>query len=132
MSYTTFNYVDMQLGCTDMSEGGILPVYVTVENAGSMAGDEIVMLWVKYPESKAPRRPKKELKGFARVSLAPGERKQVLIPVRLKDLDYFDMATNQWVVENGPVEISVGRSSVDLQKTATVSVTGYSKASSNY
>jgi len=38
-SYTTFNYVDMQLGCTDMSEGGILPVYVTVENTGTVAGD---------------------------------------------------------------------------------------------
>ena len=132
LSYTSFGYPDMQLGCTDMSEGGILPVYVTVENTGSVAGDETVMLWVRYPASTAPRRPKKELKGFARVSLAPGERKQVLIPVRLKDLDYFDMATNQWVVESGPIEINVGGSSVNFQKTATVSVTGYSKASSNY
>jgi beta-glucosidase len=132
LSYTTFSYVDMQLGCTAMSEGGVLPVYVTVENTGTVAGDEIVMLWTRHPMSTAPRRPQKELKGFTRVSLAPGERKQVLIPVRLKDLDYFDMASNQWVVESGPIEINVGGSSVNFQKTATVQVTGYSKASSNY
>jgi beta-glucosidase len=132
LSYTTFKYDDLQLGCTDMSEGGVLPVYVTVSNTGSVAGDEIVMVWTSYPQSKAARRPMKELKGFARVSLAPGEQKQVLIPLRLKDLDYFDMASNQWVVEDGPVTISVGGSSVNFQKTANVSVTGYKKASSNY
>ena len=131
LSYTTFQYDDLQLGCTDMSEGGILPVYVTVENTGTVAGDEIVMAWVSYPMSKA-RRPKKELKGFTRVSLGVGEKKQVLIPIRLRDLDYYDMASNQWVVEDGPINISVGGSSVNFQKTGTVNVTGYSKASSNY
>jgi beta-glucosidase len=132
LSYTSFKYDDLQLGCTDMSEGGILPVYVTVENTGTVAGDEIVMVWVSYPQSKAARRPIKELKGFARVSLGAGERKQVLIPVRLKDLDYYDMTSNQWVVEDGPINIMVGGSSVEFQKTGTVSVTGYKKASSNY
>ena len=110
----------MQLGCTDLSEGGVLPVYVTVENTGAVAGDEIVMVWVSYPQSKAARRPQKELKGFTRVSLGAGETKQVLIPIRLKDLDYYDMASNQWVVEDGPVNIMVGGSSVNFQKTATV------------
>jgi beta-glucosidase len=132
LSYTTFKYDDLTLGCTDMSEGGILPVYVTVENTGSVAGDEIAMVWVSYPQSKAARRPAKELKGFARVSLAAGEKKQVLIPVRLKDLDYYDMASNQWVVEDGPINIMVGGSSVNFQQTGSVSVTGYKKASSNY
>jgi len=132
LSYTTFHYDDLQLGCTDLSEGGILPVYVTVSNVGSVAGDEIVMVWVQYPMSKAARRPFKELKGFTRVSLGAGETKQVLIPIRLKDLDYYDMASNQWVVEDGPVTISVGGSSINFQKTATVNVAGYKKASSNY
>jgi beta-glucosidase len=131
MSYTTFKYDDLQLGCTDMSEGGVLPVNFTVENKGSVAGDEIAMVWVSYPQSKA-RRPFKELKGFTRVSLAAGEKKQVLIPIRLKDLDYFDMTSNQWVVEDGPISIMVGGNSVDFQLTGSVSVTGYTKASSNY
>jgi beta-glucosidase len=132
LSYTSFKYDDLQLGCTSMSEGGILPVYVTVENTGSVAGDEIVMVWVSYPQSQATRRPQKELKGFTRVSLAAGEQKQVLIPIRLKDLDYYDQVHSQWVVEDGPVNIMVGGSSVNFQKTASVTVSGYTKASSNY
>ncbi len=137
LSYTTFNYDDLTLGCTDMSEGGILPVYVTVENTGTVAGDEIVMVFVSYPDSKA-RRPEKELKGFSRVSLDPGQKKQVLIPIRLKDLDYFQTdPTNPyagtWVVEDGKVNIMVGGSSAKpFPLTATVNVTGYAKSSSNY
>ena len=78
------------------------------------------MVFVSYPQSKAARRPLKELKGFARVSLGAGEEKQVMIPVRLTDLDYFDMRhANQWVVEDGPVKIMVGGSSVEFPKTAT-------------
>jgi beta-glucosidase len=136
LSYTTFKYDDLTLGCSDLSEGGILPVYVTVENTGDVAGDEIVMVWVSYPESKvqAPnhQRPKKELKGFTRVSLDAGEQKQVLIPIRLKDLDYYDQDIQQWVVEDGTINIMVGGSSTNLPLSGTVNVRGYKKASSNY
>jgi len=130
LSYTTFKYDDLQLGCTDLSEGGILPVLVTVENNGSVAGDEIVMVFVSYPASKAARRNEKELKGFTRVSLDQNEKKQVVIPIRLKDLDYYD--GNQWVVEDGPINIMVGGSSTNLPLSGTVNVHGYTKASSNY
>jgi beta-glucosidase len=136
LSYTTFKYDDLTLGCGDLSEGGILPVYVTVENTGAVAGDEIVMVWVSYPESKvqAPNhvRPKKELKGFTRVSLDVGEKKQVLIPIRLKDLDYYDQVNGQWVVEDGTINIMVGGSSTNLPLSGTVNVHGYAKTSSNY
>jgi beta-glucosidase len=132
LSYTAFKYDDLQLGCSDLSEGGILPVYVTVENTGSVAGDEIVMVWVSYPGTKA-RRPAKELKGFTRVSLDAGEQKQVLIPIRLKDLDYYDKINNQWVVEDGTINIMVGGSSASpFPLTGTVNVHGYAKSSSNY
>jgi beta-glucosidase len=132
LSYTAFKYDDLQLGCSDLSEGGILPIYVTVENTGSMAGDETVMVWVSYPDTKA-RRPAKELKGFARVSLDAGEQKQVLIPIRLKDLDYYDKINNQWVVEDGTINIMVGGSSSSpFPLTGTVNVHGYAKSSSNY
>jgi beta-glucosidase len=132
LSYTTFKYDEVQVGCADMSEGGVLPVYVTVENTGAVAGDEVVMVFVSYPDSQAPRRPEKELKGFTRVGLAAGEQKQVLIPIRLKDLDYYDQRTNQWVVEDGTVKLMVGGSSANLPLTATVNVHGYAKSSSNY
>ena len=71
-----------------MSKGAVLPVVVNVANTGLVAGDEVVMVWVSFPNTTA-RRPAKELKGFARVHLAAGEEKQITIPVRLSDLDYF-------------------------------------------
>jgi beta-glucosidase len=133
LSYTTFTYDNLQIGCADMSEGAVLPVYVDVTNAGDVPGDEVVMLFVSFPNSKAARRTTiKELKGFARVSLAPGETKQVSIPVRLKDLDYYDQDKQAWVVEDGDITIKVGGSSTHLPKTGTVTVRGYQKASSNY
>ena len=109
LSYTTYEYRKLQLGCSDMSKGAVLPVVVNVANTGTVAGDEIVMVFVSFPNTQA-RRPMKELKGFARVSLAPGEEKQISIPVRLSDLDYFqtdsaDPTSGKWVVESGQVKI---------------------------
>jgi beta-glucosidase len=133
LSYTKFTYSHLQIGCSEASEGAVLPVYVDVTNAGDVAGDEIVFLFASFPQPKAARRTTiKELKGFARVSLDPGETKQVLIPVRLKDLDYYDPAKNAWVVDDGEITIRVGRSSTDFPLTGTVTVHGYAKASSNY
>ncbi len=107
----------------------MLPVVVNVVNTGLVAGDEIVMVWVSFPNTTA-RRPAKELKGFARVHLAAGEEKQITIPIRLSDLDYFkaDPATartGKWVVETGPMQIKVGGSSTNLPLMTTVNVNGY-------
>ena len=90
LSYTQFEYRQLQLGCTDMSQGAVMPVVVNVANVGTVAGDEVVLVFVSFPDTKA-RRPPKELKGFARVHLEAGQEKQVTIKVRLSDLDYFQM-----------------------------------------
>lgn len=128
LSYTSFEYRKLQLGCSDMSQGAVLPVAVNVANTGTVAGDEVVMVFVAFPGTTA-RRPDKELKGFARVHLEAGEEKQVIIPVRLADLDYFQTdaanpTTGQWVVEAGDVKIMVGGSAADLPLSAMVTVTG--------
>lgn len=133
LSYTTFEYRKLQLGCSSMSQGAVLPVYVNVANTGTVPGDEVVMVFVSFPDTTA-RRPAKELKGFARVSLQPGEEKQVEIPVRLSDLDYFQVDPNNpsgghWVVESGPIQIMVGGSSTNLPLMATVNVNGYTVGS---
>ena len=132
LSYTTFALSNLQLGCSSMMQGAVLPVVVNVTNTGTVAGDETVMVFVSFPNTTVSRRiGQKELKGFARVSLAAGESKQVTINVRMSDLDYFqaDSATTQtghWVVESGPIQIMVGDSSVNLPLKATVNnVTGY-------
>jgi len=129
LSYTTFEYKNLQLGCSDMAKGAVLPVVANVKNTGTVEGDEVVMVWVSFPGTTA-RRPAKELKGFTRVHLAAGEEKQVTIPVRLADLDYFKAdpgtaRTGKWVVETGTIDIKVGGSSTNLPLTGTVNVTGY-------
>jgi beta-glucosidase len=130
LSYTTFEYRKLQLGCTAMGKGAVLPVIVNVANTGTVAGDEVVMVFVSFPNTTARRGPR-ELKGFARVSLQPGEEKQVTIPIRLADLDYFqadapgENASGKWVVESGPVNIMVGGNVEDLPLSATVQVNGY-------
>jgi len=129
LSYTHFEYRKLQLGCSDMSKGAVLPVVVNVANVGSMAGDEVVMVFVSFSKT-AGRRPAKELKGFARVHLGAGEEKQITIPVRLSDLDYFqadgpNLQTGKWVVETGDVNIMVGGSSTNFQQMQTIHVNGY-------
>jgi beta-glucosidase len=135
LSYTTFAYSKLQLGCSTMVQGSVLPVLVNVKNTGTVDGDEIAMVFVSFPNTTA-RRPAKELKGFARVHLAAGEEKQVTINVRLSDLDYFQtdpggdaVRTGHWVVESGPVQIMVGGSSTNLPLQGTVNVTGYTVGS---
>ncbi|HTR19420.1 MAG TPA: glycoside hydrolase family 3 N-terminal domain-containing protein [Gemmatimonadales bacterium] len=133
LSYTTFELSNLQLGCSNLGQGGVLPVVVNVKNTGTVAGDEIVMVFVSFPNTQA-RRAKKELKGFARVSLAAGEAKQVTINVRVSDLDYFDTTDStpgagkgNWIVESGPMTIMVGDGSTNFSPdmTKTINVNGY-------
>jgi beta-glucosidase len=135
-SYTSFALTNLQLGCSSMAQGAVLPVVVNVKNTGTVAGDDTVMVFVSFPQTKA-RRATKELKGFARVSLAPGEAKQVTVQVRLSDLDYFQAdsstaTTGNWYVESGPVDIMVTDGTQNptdgttvFLPTQTVNVTGY-------
>jgi beta-glucosidase len=122
LSYTTFEYGDLDLTtCSEVDSKSVFPVKVKVKNTGSMRGDEIVMVFVSFPETKA-RRGVKELKGFKRVSLEAGEEKEVTIPVRMKDLDYFDNTQKKWIIETGKVNIMVGPSWDNLPKTGTITV----------
>jgi beta-glucosidase len=107
-SYTTYEYSELKVLCTQgIAEGGRLNVQVTVKNAGQMAGDEIVQLYVGYPNTTG-RRPKKELKTWARVSLAPGETKQVQLYVPAKEIAYWGQ--NGWVIEKVEHTVLVGPS----------------------
>ncbi len=136
LSYTTFELSNLQLGCTSMTKGSVMPVVVNVKNTGMVAGDEIVMVFVSFPNPPgSAKRSPKELKGFARVSLAAGEAKQVTIPIRYSDLDYFqpDSAsarTGKWMVDAGPVTIMVGDSSANLPLKGMVTLSASSTSSS--
>jgi beta-glucosidase len=121
LSYAKFEYGDLELPCKDVDSKSTFPVKVKVKNTGSMDADEIVMVFVSFPNTSA-RRGVKELKAFKRVTIKAGEEQPVTIPVRMKDLDYFDIKQNKWVIEAGDVKIMVGPSSDNLPKTGKVTV----------
>ena len=115
LSYTTFEYSGLKADETGVS--------LTVTNTGSAAGAEIVQLYVAKPDAKVFR-PEQELKGFAKVSLAPGESKTVAIALDDKAFRYWNVKTNAWEVEGGSYQLRVGASSVDIRLTADITVKG--------
>jgi len=121
MSYTKFDYSNLVVPCSDATQTAVVNVSVDVTNSGSVAGDEVVLLFVSYPSTKA-KRPSKELKGFARVTLAAGAKKTVTIPIRVADLKYYDGTQKQWLVESGTVKVMVGPSSATLPLSDTFTV----------
>lgn len=115
LSYTTFAYSDLQATASGVS--------FTVANTGKVAGAEVAQLYVAKPDHQVFRA-EQELKGFARVELAPGESKEVTIALDDKAFRYFNTRTNAWEVEPGSYELRVGASSRDIRLTATIGVEG--------
>ncbi len=113
LSYTKFEYSNLQVPCSDVTPGGIINVKVNIKNTGTVAGDEIAFLFVSYPGTTI-RRPAKELKGFQRVSLEPGAAQDVTIPVRVEDLKYYDETAKAWKATQGTVNILVGPNAATL------------------
>ncbi len=117
LSYTSFAYSNLKASAPNLARDGSLTVSVDVKNTGELAGDEVVQMYVKHLDSAVPR-PIKELRGFRRVTIQPGETETVELPLTGKSLAYWDTAKHAWVVEADQVEISVGGSSVtDRLKT---------------
>jgi beta-glucosidase len=107
LSYTTFQYENLQVPCSTVTSDGVVYVQADVTNTGMVAGDEVAFMFVSYPD-QGVRRPPKELKGFQRVSLNPGETRRITFPLRVSDLRYWDMTANQWKPTIGDVQIMVG------------------------
>ena len=115
MSYTMFAYSDMAA-----DEQG---VSLTVTNTGSVAGTEIVQLYVAKKNSELFR-PAKELKGFARVTLAPGEKQRITITLDDKAFRFWNVKSNRWEIEGGEYELLVGASVEDIRLCEKISVHG--------
>ena len=115
MSYTTFAYSDMAA-----DEQG---VSLTVMNTGSAAGTEIVQLYVAKKNSELFR-PVRELKGFARVTLAPGEKQRITITLDDKAFRFWNVKANRWEIEGGEYELLVGASVEDIRLCEKISVHG--------
>jgi beta-glucosidase len=113
LSYTTFDYSNLVLNKQEIKDDETLIVSVDVTNTGKVAGQEVVQLYVHDVESSYFR-PVKELKGFKKVSLKPGETRTVSMELGYRDFAYYHPAYKAWVAEEGEFEILVGRSSADI------------------
>jgi len=114
LSYTTFAYGGVSISDTVLTESNSLVVSVPVTNTGNRQGKEIVQVYVRDLKSRLPR-PKKELQGFGKVELAPGETKIVDIVLNKYSVGYFDKSLEAWIAEEGAFEAWVGASSVDIK-----------------
>jgi beta-glucosidase len=116
LSYTRFEYRDLRISPAQIAIDGEASVRVTVTNTGKRTGDEVVQLYVHDPVTHFVTRPVKELKAFQRITLQPGESRQVEFTIGPKQLAFVNESM-QPVVEPGFFEILVGTNSVDLQAT---------------
>ena len=114
LSYTGFEYGEVSADRASVGPGESLTVAVPVKNVGLRAGAEVVQLYVSDLESSLPR-PVKELKGFRKVTLQPGEETVVKLTVAPESLCYYDDRKGEWVAEPGRFKALVGASSADIR-----------------
>jgi beta-glucosidase len=114
LSYTRFEYSNLRIEPVDGRDPCNLKVSFEIRNIGDRAGAEVAQLYVGA-EQPAVERPLRELKGFTKVFLVPGESKQTTLLLDRRSFAYFDSRTNQWKTDPGRYEISIGASSRDLR-----------------
>ena len=122
LSYTTFEYANLRTSADSVKATGEITVSVEIRNTGKRAGDEVAQMYVKHLDSGVER-PVKELRGFERIRLQPGETKTVRMPLKGGELTYWDTATQSFVVEPGKINIMLGSSSADVRLEKTVAIT---------
>ena len=116
LSYTDFEYGKPTATARTLDGNGEIEIEVPVTNTGSREGSETVQLYISDLKSSLPR-PAKELKGFSKVKLAPGETKRVKFTVTPDALKYFDDRKHEWVAEPGRFKAHIGTSSTDIRHT---------------
>jgi beta-glucosidase len=120
-SYTTFSYSSPKVSSLSFKDVDGLTVSVDVTNTGKLPGKEVVQIYIHDHQSRLVR-PFKELKGFAKVDLQPGETKTVTIPLDFRSFAYYHPAYRQWITEDGEFDILIGASSADIRFTQTVTL----------
>jgi beta-glucosidase len=121
LSYTTFAYKDLRTNADSVSATDTITVRVDVTNTGTRTGDEVVQLYVQHLGS-AVERPRQDLRGYQRLTVAPGQTRTVELRVPASSLAYWNADSHRWVVEGEPVRLQVGASSADIRLTRTIQV----------
>jgi beta-glucosidase len=118
LSYTSFDISNLQLSTPTFNGEGDLTVSADVTNTGHVAGAEVIQLYLNDEEASVER-PIKELKGFAKVFLKPGETKTIAIVLNKRDLSFWDIKTNDWLAESGQFKILLGSSLTNIHQEKT-------------
>ena len=118
LSYTEFSYGKAYSDSRTLSGDGSLNVSIEVSNTGEMTGKEVVQLYISDLKSSLPR-PVKELKGFRKIELEPGETAEVTFTINKDDLSFFDADRHEWVAEPGKFKALIGSSSDDIRSEVT-------------
>ena len=121
LSYTTFAYHAPHVSSKMFRDVDSLTVSVDVTNTGSVAGKEVVQIYV-HDHKSGMVRPPKELKGLAKVDLQPGETQAVNVPLDFRAFAYFHPVYKKWVTEDGEFDILIGASSADIRCVETVTL----------
>ncbi|MGA3264184.1 MAG: glycoside hydrolase family 3 C-terminal domain-containing protein [Terracidiphilus sp.] len=120
LSYTTFSFTNLQAPAS-AATGAMVPVNFDVTNTGSVTGAEVAQLYVSDPSAKATR-PERELKGFAKILLAPGETRHVTLNLDARAFSYWDSAAHKWTIDPGRFVILVGDSSENTPLSAELTL----------
>ena len=115
LSYTTFAFSKPEISSKKMTEDGSVVVSVNVKNTGDRAGKEVVQLYIKDKKSSLPR-PEKELKGFKKVLLEPGQEQEVSFTITPKELSFYNDQDGKWIAEPGEFEAFIGNSSTNIKE----------------
>ena len=114
LSYTDFGYGEAKAARTSMKENGTLSVSVDVTNTGDVAGKEVIQLYIGDNEASVVR-PVKELKGFRKIALEPGQKQTVTFEITPEMLKFFDADKHEWVLEKGKFTAFIGAASDDIR-----------------
>jgi beta-glucosidase len=121
LSYTTFTLSDFKTSADILKENGVITVNVQIKNTGRLKGDEVVQLYIQHLNSVVTR-PQKELKAFKRVTLLPGEQKNLQLQLTADQLRYWNETSHSFVLEKDKVILMVGTSSADIKFQKVLSV----------
>ncbi|MDB5319857.1 MAG: beta-glucosidase-like glycosyl hydrolase [Phycisphaerales bacterium] len=121
LSYTAFEYANLKLSATTVDPTGNLSVSIDIKNTGPTTGDEVVQLYV-HQQTSSVKRPTKELRGFRRTTLKPGETRTLTFALPAEKLAFYDVKTHGFIVNPGAFDIMIGSSSADIRAKAQIEV----------
>lgn len=121
LSYVDFNYSDMKTNKKKYGPKDVIKVSFNISNTGDMEADEVAQLYVSRVEATVEW-PEKELKAFKRVTVGAGETVSVTLEIPVEDLRYWNIDTGQWELENGKIELLLGKSSQEIVSKLSVEI----------